>query len=133
MFHELETEGPRLRHLGELLAEAYLPPDELSRAQRLMADIEVLSTQLRRLVMEAEAKSPVGRGDASEPEGAVVGMEAFGRPDMPAGSSTLSMTRRTPSPDIRYRRKKRKTEFLPVILPPSPEKAQKRQDSYSIH
>ncbi|KAI0711901.1 hypothetical protein C8T65DRAFT_727049, partial [Cerioporus squamosus] len=137
VFHELEADGPRLRQLGELLAEAELPESELIRAQRLKADIDVLSTQLGRLIVEAKGQDK--RQPETSPSAAMlaVGIEARQRLAIPAPAVFArpreQAARRTPSPDVQRKSKRRKADAHLVIFPASPENAQKRQQSKSNH
>ncbi|KAI8974268.1 hypothetical protein BD414DRAFT_517646 [Trametes punicea] len=121
VLHELDVEGPKMRQLGEFLVDAHLEPHDVERARIAKAHIDVLTAQLSRLLHEAETPE---RRDSTLPAQVPPKTTV---PDVFVSVATLS-----PPPSLSSRRKRKASPSV-SLLPPSPEKSQKRQDSHSIH
>ncbi|OJT03174.1 hypothetical protein TRAPUB_6250, partial [Trametes pubescens] len=63
VLRDLEVDGPRLRQMGEYLAEAQLEPEDVRRTQVAKDNIDVLSKQLSRLLREAADDEPAREPD----------------------------------------------------------------------
>ncbi|KAI0348749.1 hypothetical protein OH77DRAFT_1526210 [Trametes cingulata] len=150
---ELEHEGPKLRRLGEHLADAaWLEPPDVDRFLAVKSNVEFLCMQLSQLCVRDESAM---RRTASPQAGVTVGghlaphhhhdtlptVDASSAPRSAPPSALLplplspspSSERQAPSMPSGTQARQRKQRPSLVIFPPSPEKSQKRQDSYSIH
>lgn len=129
VLHELESVGPKFREFSDLLKGVALTASEVPRVEVAKTNLDTLSAQLSRLLRENQ--------DATDTEMAISAHGcAEGINTVASSSTTASATLIPPStpPEshpCRYRKRRASSDL--VILPPSPEKAQKRQDSHSIH
>lgn len=108
--HELETAAPKLGLLAQLLSTARLSnAKDISTAASVKSHIDTLSAELGRLLAEA--------------------------PDFESEAASAAMARsssppcRASTPPLNHRAKRQRAD----ILNASPEKAQKRKQSYSIY
>ncbi|KAI1781670.1 hypothetical protein LXA43DRAFT_977973 [Ganoderma leucocontextum] len=140
VLHDLQVDGPKLRQLGEYLEDVpELVLSEVSRAQVAKEHLDALAAQLSRLLIGTEntTQSAPSRssleaekqtGAASSTASTVTISTPSSIPPTPATPLSIARSSTLPPP---LRRKKRRASL--VIFPASPEKAQKRQDSHSIH
>ncbi|KAI1783380.1 hypothetical protein LXA43DRAFT_977164 [Ganoderma leucocontextum] len=140
VLHDLQVDGPKLRQLGEYLEDVpELVLSEVSRAQVAKEHLDALAVQLSRLLIGTEntTQSAPSRssleaekqtGAASSTASTVTISTPSSIPPTPATPLSIARSSTLPPP---LRRKKRRASL--VIFPASPEKAQKRQDSHSIH
>ncbi|OSC96664.1 hypothetical protein PYCCODRAFT_1343946, partial [Trametes coccinea BRFM310] len=114
VLYELESQGPRLREYSGLLCGVRLTHSEVPRVRAVQEDLDMLSAQLSELLRDTVEPVPVARSLSAH--------------------STLMTHPHTPlEPDGASRYRKRRASAVTLLLPPSPEKSQKRQDSHSIH
>ena len=111
--HELKTAAPKLGLLAQLLSTARLSnAKDISTAASVKSHIDTLSTELGRLLAEAPDLEPEATSAATV--------------------RSSSPPRRASTPPLNHRNHRAKRQRTD-ILNASPEKAQKRKQSYSIH
>ncbi|KAL7283273.1 hypothetical protein ACG7TL_002702 [Trametes sanguinea] len=111
VLHELESQGPRLREFSALLSGVELLPQEAPRVRTVRDTLDLLSGRLSELLITH------GSEDARERS--------------PLDTAVMPTSPSEPTQDCRYG--KRRASASMMLLPPSPEKAQKRHESHSIH
>lgn len=123
VLHELDAMAPLLTQLLGYLDGASLHRDEVERARVAQVHLEALSAKLSQLLQQA--------GAVSTSTGPVIAVNPppTSFPSLIAPPSSTAPRARTPPPSVPQKRAP-----SPIsILPPSPEKSQRRQNSYSIH
>ncbi|TFK78557.1 hypothetical protein K466DRAFT_507120 [Polyporus arcularius HHB13444] len=143
VLHELAVDAPRMRQLGESLSGVRLLPSEVDRVEAAKGDIDVLAHELSRLLIEARSTAA---GDPEKvPTAPTSPTPMPSLSDAPVPLPTpLQPSARPPASAPAQSRKRRANDSLrifpvspnkarKVILPPSPEKSQKRQESHGIH
>ncbi|TFK78558.1 hypothetical protein K466DRAFT_507116 [Polyporus arcularius HHB13444] len=120
VLHELEAMTPQLKQLLGYLEGVSLHRDEVDRARVSQAHLEALSSKLLQLLQEAGkvSTSTCHSFHMNPPTTSIFPSMSFTPPRA-----------RTPPPSVPQKR----APSPPSILPPSPEKSQRRQTSYSIH
>ncbi|KIJ32259.1 hypothetical protein M422DRAFT_265913 [Sphaerobolus stellatus SS14] len=102
-YHQLSTITPHLGELATILAGAEVPTKHLDTVILFQSQLQSLSNELERMIQAAQASDP-----------------------KPIIQETQRKRPRSPSPKAEPQLRRR-------LLPPSPEKKQKRKDSHSIH
>ena len=107
---ELSSAGPKLAELGTYLTGSHLAPGDSARAEQIRSftsQIQILTEQVERMLSEFDS----GGHEMQEQDLA----------SMP------------PAPTLPQTPKRSQVARQCKVLPPSPEKNQKRKDSYSYH